>query len=240
MTTVERLARFETDGFAILPQVLTTGEVETAREACAAALASAADDGSVFGRGGATHGARNLLRTWPSVVELLRIPVLVEVARQVLGPDAGVVRGLYFDKPPGDGWALPWHRDTTVAVKSHGIVGKFGKFTTKAGVPHAEAPIEILDRMLTFRFHLDAMTPENGPLRVLPGSHRVEVPTETAVDVLCEAGDVVLMRPRLLHASSHCTPGHAGHRRVVHLELAGDPDLPDGYEWDRFVRVTAG
>jgi hypothetical protein len=81
------------------------------------------------------------------------------------------------------------------------------------------------------------MTDANGPLRVVPGSHRADVPAESAVAVRCDAGDAVLMRPRLLHASAHCAPGHAGHRRVVHLELAGSPTLPDGYEWDTFVRA---
>jgi hypothetical protein len=45
------------------------------------------------------------------------------------------------------------------------------------------------------------------------------------------------MRPLLLHASGHCDRGHRGHRRVVHLEFAPDPDLPDGYEWHTFVPV---
>lgn len=107
----------------------------------------------------------------------------------------------------------------------------------KAGIPHAEAPVEVLDQMLTVRVHLDAMTDANGPLRVVPGSHRGEVSTDSAVDVRCNAGDVVLMRPRLLHASAHCSPGHVGHRRVIHLELSGCWELPDGYEWDTFKRL---
>ena len=77
----------------------------------------------------------------PAAAALARHPRLHDPLARVLGPGAGVVRGLYFDKPPGDGWALPWHRDTTVAVKAHGRFGTFVKPTTKAGVPHVEAVI---------------------------------------------------------------------------------------------------
>jgi hypothetical protein len=41
----------------------------------------------------------------------------------------------------------------------------------KVGVPHVEAPEWLLEKMLTMRLHLDDMTEENGPLKVLPGSH---------------------------------------------------------------------
>mgnify|MGYP002784113116 FL=1 len=86
--------RLESDGFAILPGILTPAEVAAAIAASAKALASADDDGSVFGRGGSPHGARNLLRLWPAAVELVRTPVLADAVRRVLGADAGVVRGL--------------------------------------------------------------------------------------------------------------------------------------------------
>src|SRR5436190_567218 len=80
----------------------------------------------------------------------------------------------------------------------------------KAGVPHAEAPLEILEEMLTARVHLDAMTEANGPLQVVPGSHHTgkampagDVPPRT---ILGNAGDVLLMRPLLAHASGRSHP----------------------------------
>jgi ectoine hydroxylase-related dioxygenase (phytanoyl-CoA dioxygenase family) len=107
----------------------------------------------------------------------------------------------------------------------------------KAGVPHVEAPADLLATMVTVRVHLDDMTDVNGPLRVIPGSHRTTgcADDRAAVTLRCRAGDVLLMRPLLLHASGHCDPGYRGHRRVVHLEVAPDPDLPDGYEWHTFL-----
>ena len=89
--------------------------------------------------------------------------------------------------------------------------------------------------MLTLRIHLDPCGEENGPLRVIPGSHRagkldpeaIAGCAELGSEVPCPAdvGDVLMMRPLLLHASSPAVV--PGHRRVVHLEFAAE-DLPAG------------
>src|SRR4029077_6153806 len=111
---------------------------------------------------------------------------------QVLGPSAGLVRGLYFDKPPEQSWALPFHRDKTIAVRDNRKLGAgFPNPTMKAGVPHVEAPDYILERMLTLRIHLDPMTLENGPLSLMPGSHRPENASAETVMPLGSAGDVL-------------------------------------------------
>jgi ectoine hydroxylase-related dioxygenase (phytanoyl-CoA dioxygenase family) len=152
-----------------------------------------------------------------------------------------VVRVLYFDKPPGHSWALPWHKDYSLAVTAHGRTGAFTKPTVKAGVPHVVAPKALLDRMLTVRIHLDDMTPENGPLRVIPGSHRAyqqkDDPPRAAVTLYSSAGAVLLMRPLITHASGHSKTGAQRHRRILHLECAADRELPDGYAWKWFVPV---
>jgi ectoine hydroxylase-related dioxygenase (phytanoyl-CoA dioxygenase family) len=190
---------------------------------------------------GPAYGARNVLRLWPNVLEMLRKAAFAETLVQVLGPGCGAVRGLYFDKPPGHSWALPWHRDKTIAVQAHGLIGEFKKPTTKAGVPHVEAPPSILDTMLTARIHLDAMTEKNGPLRVIPGSHRALSDSsrddQAAVTLNCASGDILLMRPLLLHSSGHSETGHEQHRRILHLEFAVSPSLPSPYAWHDFVAV---
>ena len=215
--------------------MFTADEVEAARAACGQALAASASGAGVLANGGPAYGARNLLALWPGVMALARAPQLAVRLREVLGPTAGVVRGLYFDKPPGHSWALPWHRDMTIAVQDHGRTGVFRGPTTKSGVPHVEAPPELLAAMLTARIHLDDVTPDNGPLRMAPGSHAPGLPAgEPAVELACRAGDVLLMRPLLLHASGHSVPG-AGHRRVLHLEYATSPVLPDGYNWHTYL-----
>ena len=199
---------------------------------------------------GRAYGARNLLQLWPGAVDLLRSAPLAGTLKDMLGEGAGVVRGLYFDKPPGSSWSLPWHRDLTVAVKRHGSLGRFNKPTFKAGVPHLEAPVELLATMLTARVHLDAMTPENGPLQVVPGSHRLtgalndgapdEGAPRAAETIHCAAGDVLLMRPLLSHASIQSAEGCTAHRRIVHLEMSPTAELPDGYEWHDWVALDCG
>jgi hypothetical protein len=242
------LEQLTEDGYTLVREVLSPTEVEEARQACAEALANPDAASSLLRSddGRPPYGARNLLQLWPEVLTLIRKPPLAELLPHALGYSCGLVRGLYFDKPPGDSWALPWHRDSAVAVKSHGAIGRFARPTLKAGVPHMDAPTDVLASMLTARVHLDAMTAANGPLLVLPGSHREAhgpYPTDSAgVALHCAPGDVLLMCPLLLHASAHCATGHGGHRRIIHLELASTPELSDGYEWHTFlpVLVAAG
>lgn len=221
-------------GCAFHPVVLGASAIASALAQWAELCATRAD-AALLG----DYGARNVLDLWPAVVDLLA-PVR-EAIRSVLGPRAGVVRGLYFDKPPGRSWALPWHKDLSLAVRDHVPNYQFTKPTIKSGVPHVIAPQSVLDRMLTARIHLDAMTATNGPLRVLPGSHTAyeqkDDPCVGAEFLHCGAGSILLMRPLLTHASGHAT--EARHRRIVHLECAAVPELPDGFEWRWFVPLAA-
>ena len=239
MTWREQL---DADGYAFLPNALSMADVQTAlAEWAAVTVANASDAALLSGESGPAYGARNLLDLWPAVVDLVRKPILCNALRAVLGDAAGVVRVLYFDKPPGHSWALPWHKDYSLAVQAHYPSDSFSKPTVKAGVPHVIAPFDALDRMLTVRIHLDPMTPDNGPLRVIPGSHvayhQKDDPPREASTLLCEAGTALLMRPLVTHASGHSRADVGLHRRIVHLECAADAALADGYEWKWFVPI---
>jgi hypothetical protein len=93
-------------------------------------------------------------------------------------------------------------------------------------------------RELALRFHLDDTEEESGVLRVIPGSHKhgrlsaVEIERikrETrAVKCSVKKGDVLAMRPLLLHSSSSANA--TSHRRVIHLEFSS-MELPGGLEW---------
>jgi hypothetical protein len=232
----ERLTR---DGFVVLPSVLTPNECRELAEGIGLALTACDDESSALKSGGAIYGARNLLDLYPPALDVWRKTPLIQLLREILGTEFGLVRGLYFDKPPTGSWSLPWHRDLTIAVRDNTLPSQvFRNPTRKAGVPHVEAPDEVLRQMLTLRIHLDAATPENGPLQVISGSHTSrEAPGEgPPVVVLVQAGDVLAMRPLLLHASGESTPRTTLHRRVIHLEFAANELLPDGYAWQRFVR----
>jgi ectoine hydroxylase-related dioxygenase (phytanoyl-CoA dioxygenase family) len=96
--------------------------------------------------------------------------------------------------------------------------------------------------MLTLRIHLDDVSDENGPLRVIPGSHAARdsdgVGVERAVTILAAAGDVLAMRPLISHASGASLESAHRHRRILHMEFAAAHTLPDGYEWQKFIQLT--
>jgi hypothetical protein len=230
------------DGFFVWPGLYSTAQIEAILSELAARFAQDREGNTLRSEDGSVYGARNLLRLWPAAASFWRQPPLPALLRQALGSEFGLVRVLYFDKPPEQSWALPWHKDMTIAVRNNRLPSThFGKPTSKAGVPHVEASRELLDSMLTVRVHLDEVTEENGPLKVLPGSHlngkeatHTERPAQT---ILARPGDVLLMRPLVSHCSNKSLPGSRRHRRIVHLEFAGVAQLPDGYVWHDFLRL---
>ncbi len=190
---------------------------------------------------------RGLLGRVPKTCALLECPRVRELVADVLGPTAVVVRSLLFDKVTGANWNVPWHQDQIIAVAERHDVPGFAAWSLKEGVPHVRPPAEVLARMLTLRFHLDRCDLDNGPLKVLPGSHREGFLSSDAVAawvarrefVVCtvEPGDLVVMRPLLLHASDRAI--QATHRRVVHFDLASG-SLPGGLEWHCERRLAGG
>ena len=208
-------------GFAIVPQVLD----QTACEALHDLLGDA--DGA---------GTRGMLHL-PEVMRLAQ-SLLVDLVRPHLPVQPIPVRGIYFDKRLETNWLVAWHQDLTLALKERVEVPGFGPWSVKEGVPHVQPPVSLLEQMLSIRLHLDDADSTNGALRVLPGTHRlgrlnadaIRSCRETREEVLCEAktGDVLLMRPLLLHASSRSTSERR--RRVLHIEFAGF-DLPAPLDW---------
>ena len=187
-----------------------------------------------------TTVARNLIDEFEPARTIWREPVLVNLLREVLGHSFGLVRVLYFDKPADRSWVLPWHKDMTVAVNDNQSPSEgFSKPTRKAGVPHFEAPTELLNQMLTLRLHLDEATSRNGALRVIPGSHLTgKLPatsTEQFVTVDAGVGDVLAMRPLISHSSGHTEPESGLHRRILHFEFSGVPKPAADLQWHRFL-----
>ncbi len=226
------------DGFALIEGVVSPQVVAELIDLTQPYLAD--KRAGVLERGGETYGVHDLLWRTPEIQRLAASWELMDIARAVLGPVAFAVRGLFFDKTPSTNWNLPWHQDLTIAVLARRDAAGFGPWTLKAGIPHALAPADLLERMVALRLHLDDCGPHNGPMRVLPGSHRggkldprslgiwASRAKEHAVNCSIAAGGVVVMRPLLVHASSSGTG--PGRRRVIHLEYAAEA-LSDGLEW---------
>ncbi len=224
----------ERNGFSILESVFEPPEVDWMLNEIKALSAS---DG-VSSRGAEVFGARNLFQKLPALRSVVRSHPVAALVKQLIGGAARPVRCLFFDKNSTANWNVVWHQDLTIAVRRKRPVEGFGSWTLKAGVPHVQPPISILEGVLTLRIHLDKTDESNGALRVISESHKLgqlsphmieqltsaKPPSTCAVD----AGGVLLMRPLLLHSSLSCkTPVH---RRVLHVEFSADK-LPGGLEW---------
>ena len=130
---------------------------------------------------------------------------LVDLAARFVGPDVALFASHYISKPPG-GRPVLWHQD--------------------AGYWPLE-PMAVVSLWLA----IDPSTPDNGGLRVVPGSHHggvhdrrrrtdvenvfgdesaVDVDEAAAVDIVLEPGDVEIHHPALLHASG---PNRTASRR---------------------------
>lgn len=134
----------------------------------------------------------------PFWVRLVGDDRLLDIAARFVGPDIALFASHYISKPPFSGRPVLWHQD--------------GAFW----------PLEPMN-VVTLWLAVDESTPENGCLRVIPGSqadelHDVrpradvdnvlgsevaaEVDESRAVDLVMAPGDVEVHHPRILHASS--------------------------------------
>ena len=112
-----RQAAIESEGFTIIENVLDTADVERWIGELGGLFAS--EEVAIKNRRGAVYAARNILTSLPQCCDISCIPRLSNLVTEILGPEFGLVRGLYFDKHPDRTWSLPWHKDLTIAVKDN-------------------------------------------------------------------------------------------------------------------------
>ena len=182
-------------------------------------------------------GARGVL-VIPAVRAFARSEASESLVSAHLGACPMPVRAIFFDKSSGSNWLVPWHQDLTIAVASKREAPGFGPWSVKDGIPHVQPPDELLKQMIALRLHLDDCDASNGALRVIPGSHKsgrlnpdqIAAARASSAEVVCEAsaGDVLLMRPLLLHASSKSVSDRR--RRILHIEYCCG-ELPAGMTW---------
>jgi len=228
------LRQLEESGFAIIPDVLPPATVDNLIHAIEIVLGNRTDSSE--------YALRHLHQKVPAVRRLANDFMVRALVNSVLGPDAFVVRSIFFDKTPEANWKVTWHQDLTIAVRERIEVPGFAAWSIKDARVHVQPPVSVLERMVTLRLHLDDCGLENGPLQVIPKSHKAGRLTgqqisawrtrEKSIACVGPQEGALLMRPLLLHASSPATTPM--HRRVVHLEFASDP-LPGGLEWEACV-----
>lgn len=139
----------------------------------------------------------DLMTDDPFWVRLVGDDRLLDVAQHFIGSDVALFASHYIAKPPGTGQPVLWHQD--------------------AGYWPLD-PMEVVTVWLA----LDDSAPDNGCMRVVPGSHRgevhalkpstevenvlsseiaVEVDEADAVDVVVPAGGVSVHHPAIIHGS---------------------------------------
>ncbi|HKW34991.1 MAG TPA: phytanoyl-CoA dioxygenase family protein [Candidatus Acidoferrum sp.] len=213
-------------GFAIIPDVVQKKETERLLEdlECASLPRSRA-------------GVRHAMRI-PGVAEMARGAELLGIAREILGEGAFPFRATLFEKSPTANWLVVWHQDTALPLRERRETSGWGPWSVKDGVHYAHAPASALEQVLALRVHLDDSTIENGPLRVLPGTHTLGVLTDEDIhelsikvpeaECLVPRGGALAMRPLIVHASSKAQNDKP--RRVLHIEYSSAHTLSDKLE----------
>lgn len=153
------------DGSCVVPGVLDAGMLERMRQACAGVLAQA----------GAQH--REAQRSTGSMIHIAADPAFADLiawepaqrALAALGMDgARFSSGYVISKPPG-GPALFWHQDW---------------WGWDDPVSYTDRPMQVF-----LMYYLTDTSPDNGCLRVLPGSHRRRHPMHDLLPA-AHAGDL--------------------------------------------------
>ncbi|HKW18007.1 MAG TPA: phytanoyl-CoA dioxygenase family protein [Terriglobales bacterium] len=216
----------ERDGFAIVPDVIPVATISQLTE-------SLADSSARRTRA----GMRNVLGI-PKVHELAMRQTLLDLAEEVLGQAATPFRGTLFDKSVHSNWLVVWHQDTALPIREKRDAPGWGPWSVKNGVTCAHAPASALEKVLAIRVHLDESNADNGPLRVLPATHKFGVLSDDQIHDLANSrgffeshvgmGGALLMRPLIIHASSKARSNAP--RRVLHIEYATSLCLSDHLE----------
>ena len=107
--------------------------------------------------------------------ELATLAPVRDALQAAVGPQPVAIQCTLFDKSAARNWLVAWHRDWSLPLaKRHdtsiGAAGWAG-WSTKHGVAFAQPPVALLGQVLALRLHLDDCGPEDGALRVRPGSH---------------------------------------------------------------------
>jgi Phytanoyl-CoA dioxygenase (PhyH) len=234
---------FAEHGFAIMRGVyldadLQELEIELARqqqrllagelpEVCGTVILDDPDaviDGEAF-----AHYVCHLTEVSPLARDAAYHPALVTMMSRLLGPEAWLLEDdrfgvVYQDARPGaqSGYSrIGWHSD------------------------RQSGPNLRVWPSVAFTIHVDATSPCNGFLRIVPGSHRggtdemplgfEHVPGELAV--YCERGDVLLHHSDLWHSAARATDdGEGAVRRHVRGAWYGGERLAPDHGLDDFVK----
>lgn len=202
--TSTEISRYQDKGYIVVPDVLTATELDEIREELKGLMVDAAavsESNGIYDLGPAHSSQRTDVRrikaphsVMPSVKRLISNPKMVSVLTSLIGPGVRFQTSKLNIKAAGDGAAVEWHQDW-------------------AFYPHTN------DDLLAVGIMLDDMTQENGPMQMLPGSHKGPVFDHHAQGYFCGAIDPI--KSRLNFDQAESITGNAGsmsfhHVRAIH------------------------
>lgn len=155
--TPAQLASYDQNGFLIVPELFSQEEVASLLAECermAAAADTSRDDLIIEPTGGAVRSLFRIHQESPALARVVAEPRLAGAARQILGSDVYVHQSRINFKPAFEGEPFSWHSD-------------FETWHIEDGMPRMRA--------LSASLLLSPNTEHNGPLMVIPGSHRTFV-----------------------------------------------------------------
>ncbi|QJR09246.1 hypothetical protein DSM104443_00283 [Usitatibacter rugosus] len=212
----------EQDGYAVAPAVFDLMETASIAEALQAVPIASA-------------GTRNLL-------EFGWCRALVGRIRSTLEIRGVAVQCTLFDKTPERNWLVAFHQDLSIPVRERVEHPELRAWSVKEGQQFVQPPVALLEQLTAVRIHIDDCDPENGPLRLVPGSHRHGRLDESEAKRLRKVtgevplpigrGGALILKPLLLHASSKAASPR--HRRVLHF-LFGPASIGYGLRWQHAV-----
>lgn len=221
------VAAYRQQGYVVVPDVLTTSELGAIRRELADVVAKAAgltENDDVYDLEDSHSPASPRVRrikephaVMPTVAALVRHPRMTEILTQLIGPDIRFQTSKLNMKSAGDGAAVEWHQDW-------------------AFYPHTN------DDLVAVGIMLDDVDESNGPLCVLPGSHRGPTHDHHANGFFCGAIDPVATP--LDFGSAAKLTGTAGsmtfhHVRAVHGSAPNRSDRSRNLLLFQFAAVDA-
>lgn len=222
-------SELETQGYSVIHPVFSKEEQTQISDGIAYYISgcSSVQENTVY-------GIRMVLTKVPGLKKMIFTEAFSKLVGNILGKDYTLIKSVYFDKPAGANWTVPYHQDISVNFKVKAeIAGGYYNWLRKGEFWSVNAPDELLNRIYTFRIHLDDANETNGALKVIAGSHLYGTtrllpeglsPSSERV-VTVKAGGVMLVRPLLWHAS---LKSEGKRRRVIHLEFykGSEPEMP--------------
>jgi len=164
---------------------------------------------------------------------------MFRIARQFVGAAATPFRATLFDKSGYANWLVVWHQDAALPLRKRIEQPEWPLVDQGRRTLRACPGLGALEQVVALRISLDDSLATNGPLRLLPNTHRLGVLSEQQIEQLARenialgcvtaTGGVVAMRPLTLHGSSKATEDHR--RRILHFEYAPTVSLAPASSW---------